>query len=129
MDRNSRRGPVPADLFTRYDDDPVRADWEVLGRRAHGDRRGFLRGVGLATTGALVGTVIPFHRQMPAGLIPVALAEEMIAGKDGLALLNDRPFNAETPPHLLDDKVTPTARHFIRNNGIPPEDPIWRVGG
>ena len=129
MDRNLRRGPLPAALFTRYDDDPVRADWEVLGRRAHGDRRGFLRGVGLATTGALVGTVIPFHRQMPAGLIPVALAEEMIAGKDGLALLNDRPFNAETPPHLLDDKVTPTARHFIRNNGIPPEDPIWRVGG
>ena len=29
MDRNSRRGPLPADLFTRYDDDPVRADWEV----------------------------------------------------------------------------------------------------
>ena len=34
MDRNSRRGPLPADLFTRYDDDPVRADWEVFGRRA-----------------------------------------------------------------------------------------------
>ena len=123
MDRNSRRGPLPADLFTRYDDDPVRADWEVFGRRAHGDRRGFLRGAGLATMGALVGAAIPFHRQMPAGLIPVALAEEMIAGKDGLTLLNDRPLNAETPPHLLDDEVTPTARHFIRNNGIPPEDP------
>ncbi|MBT6986080.1 MAG: sulfite oxidase, partial [Rhodospirillaceae bacterium] len=26
------------------------------------------------------------------------------------------------PPHLLDDDVTPTARHFIRNNGIPPEN-------
>ena len=51
MDRNTRRGPLPADLFTRYDDDPVRADWEVFGRRAHGDRRGFLRGAGLATMG------------------------------------------------------------------------------
>ena len=123
MDRNSRRGPLPADLFTRVDDDSVRADWEVFGRRAQGDRRGFLRGAGLATIGALVGAAIPFHRQMPAGLIPVALANEMIAGKDGLTLLNDRPLNAKTPPNLLDNKGTPTARHFIRNDGISPEDP------
>ena len=46
----------------------------------------------------------------------------MLEGKDGLRLLNDRPVNAETPAHLLDDAVTPTARHFIRNNGIPPQD-------
>jgi DMSO/TMAO reductase YedYZ molybdopterin-dependent catalytic subunit len=63
---------------------------------------------------------------MPAGLIPAALAEEtdefMIEGKDGLRVLNDRPVNAETPAHLLNDDVTPIARHFIRNNGIPPED-------
>ena len=49
-------------------------------------------------------------------------------------MLNDRPVNAETPPHLLDDDITPTKRHFIRNNGIPPEnmDPAgWTltVGG
>ena len=37
-------------------------------------------------------------------------------------MLNDRPVNAETPAHLLDDAITPTARHFIRNNGTPPED-------
>ena len=42
--------------------------------------------------------------------------------QDGLTLLNDRPINAETPAHLLDDAITPTARHFIRNNGLPPED-------
>ena len=45
------------------------------------------------------------------------------SAKDGLTLLNDRPVNAETPPHLLDDPITPTARHFIRNNGVPPEEP------
>jgi DMSO/TMAO reductase YedYZ molybdopterin-dependent catalytic subunit len=45
-----------------------------------------------------------------------------IKGKNGITILNDRPVNAETPPHNLDDDVTPTARHFIRNNGIPPED-------
>lgn len=76
--------------------------------------------------GAIVGGVIPFSRHMPAGLIPAALAEEtkpfMIEGKDGLAVLNDRPLNAETPAHLLDDDVTPIERHFIRNNGIPPEN-------
>ena len=56
--------------------------------------------------------------------MPVALAEDagLLAGKDGLTLLNDRPLNAETPPHLLDDAITPTSRHFIRNNGLPPED-------
>ncbi|NNE38186.1 MAG: sulfite oxidase, partial [Gammaproteobacteria bacterium] len=35
-------------------------------------------------------------------------------------VLNDRPINAETPAHLLDDEVTPGNRLFIRNNGIPP---------
>ena len=32
-----------------------------------------------------------------------------------------QPFNGEFPPHLLDDPVTPTARHFVRNNGAIPE--------
>ena len=41
--------------------------------------------------------------------------------KDGLVVLNDRPLNAETPAHLLDDAITPTERHFVRNNGIPPQ--------
>lgn len=60
---------------------------------------------------------------MPANFIPIALADQgEIAGKDGLTLLNDRPLNAETPPHLLDDPITPTSRHFIRNNGVPPEN-------
>jgi DMSO/TMAO reductase YedYZ molybdopterin-dependent catalytic subunit len=43
-----------------------------------------------------------------------------IPGKDGLIVLNDRPLNAETPPHLLDDDITPANRFFIRNNGIRP---------
>ncbi|MDX1483383.1 MAG: sulfite oxidase [Alphaproteobacteria bacterium] len=113
-----------ADLFELYAEDPERADWVVFGRVPENDRRGFLKGAGLATMGALLGAAIPFHRNMPAGLIPEALAAKnlKIEGKDGLTVLNDRPINAETPPHLLDDNVTPTARHFIRNNGIPPEN-------
>ena len=103
--------------------DPVAADDAFFGRRSHPDRRGFLRGAGLAFMSSMVGAMIPFHRNMPAGLVPAALANEsVLVGKDGLTLLNDRPINAETPPHLLDDPITPTPRHFIRNNGLPPTD-------
>ncbi len=113
-------------LCELYAEDPERADALVFGRIAHKDRRGFLKGAGLAAMGAVVGGVIPFHRNMPSGLIPAALAETTkpfrIEGKDGLTVLNDRPLNAETPAHLLDDDITPTNRHFIRNNGIPPEN-------
>lgn len=109
------------ELFELYEEDPIEADRLVFGRISHSDRRGFLRGAGLATMGAMVGAAIPFHRNMPAGFIPVAMAEDLLAGKDGLTMLGDRPLNAETPPHLLDDAITPTNRHFIRNNGAPPE--------
>ena len=37
-----------------------------------------------------------------------------------LNVLNDRPINAETPAHLLDDDLTPNDLFFVRNNGIPP---------
>lgn len=87
-------------------------------------RRGFLKNTGLATMAAMVGASIPFHRNMPVGLVPAAFAQDgdALAGKDGLTLLNDRPVNAETPPEFLDDAVTPISRHFIRNNGVPPEN-------
>lgn len=75
---------------------------------------------------AVLGGRIVFANQMPSGLIPVALLDNKapfeIPGKHpGLVVLNDRPVNAETPPHLLDDKVTPADKLFIRNNGIPPQ--------
>ncbi len=112
------------DLFQIYAEDPELADKLVFGRVPHTDRRGFLKGAGLASMAALVGATIPFHRYMPAGFIPEAIAATAMAikGKQGLTILNDRPVNAETPAHNLDDDVTPTSRHFIRNNGIPPED-------
>ena len=37
-----------------------------------------------------------------------------------LVILNDRPINAETPAHLLNDPITPSDLFFVRNNGIPP---------
>ncbi|NRG17620.1 sulfite oxidase [Rhizobiales bacterium] len=110
-------------LFAYFENDPDNADRHFFGRIPHSDRRGFLRGAGLTTMGAMLGMAIPYHRNMPSGFIPVAFADEdVLTGKDGLTLLNDRPVNAETPPQLLDDPITPTNRHFIRNNGLPPED-------
>ncbi len=112
-------------LCELYAEDPERADYKVFGRVAEADRRGFLKGAGLAAMGAAVGATIPFHRNMPAGLIPAALAEQTkdfkLVGKEGLTVLNDRPINAETPAHLLDEDVTPNHRHFVRNNGLVPE--------
>jgi len=35
---------------------------------------------------------------------------------------NDRPWNIETPVHLLDDDITPIEKMFVRNNGIMPTD-------
>lgn len=108
-----------------YAKDPVAADKTLWGRETDPlTRRGFLRGGGLAAMSAAVGSVIPYARFLPAGLIPAALAQTDAAfalpGKDGLTVLNDRPVNAETPAHLLDDRVTPASRLFVRNNGVPP---------
>ena len=108
-----------------YAEDPAKADQRIWGRAVDPvSRRGFLRGSGLAAMSAALGASIPFAKFMPGGLIPAALAQSdapfELPGKDGLTVLNDRPINAETPVHLLDDKVTPAARLFVRNNGIPP---------
>ncbi len=112
-------------LHELYAEDPIAADEQLWGRKSEPtSRRGFLKGSGLAAMSAAVGAAIPFAEFMPAGLIPAALAQSAdefaIEGKDGLTVLNDRPINAETPAHLLDDRITPASRLFVRNNGIPP---------
>jgi DMSO/TMAO reductase YedYZ molybdopterin-dependent catalytic subunit len=113
-----------------YAEDPERADYLLWGRRADPvSRRGFFRRMGLSTMGSVLGAEIVFWDRMPAGLIPAAFAQSpepfAIEGKEGLVVLNDRPLNAETPPHLLDDEVTPAKHLFIRNNGhAPPAETI-----
>ena len=109
-----------------YSAHPEHADFALWGRKSDPvTRRGFLQGSGYAAMSAALGASIPFASLMPAGLIPAALAQSdlpfEIPGKEGLVVLNDRPINAETPPWLLDDKVTPASRMFVRNNGIPPD--------
>lgn len=106
-----------------YDDDPERADAIVFGRKTEDGRRGFLKSAGLGAMAAAVGGAIPFARNLPGGIIPAAMAQEMamIDGKGPITILGDRPLNAETPAHLLDDAVTPNNLHFVRNNGLVPD--------
>lgn len=39
-----------------------------------------------------------------------------------MVVLNDRPWNAETPAHLLDEAITSMDRLFVRNNGLVPSE-------
>ena len=74
-------------------------------------RRDLLKGSAAAATFAAAAPVLAGEARPP---LP-------IPGKPGLRILSRRPLNAETPAHLLDDAVTPAARMFVRNNGIPPD--------
>jgi len=103
-------------------------------RPSHPDvtRRRFLQ---LSAYAAALGVPIPFGSHLTDGLTPLALAEDadkLLAHKPGLSLLNDRPVNMETPPHLLDDPATPANRLFVRNNGLMPNlssvtDTTWSL--
>lgn len=122
MNKKTERG-----IHQLYAENPEKADWLVWGRKTSPiTRRGFLKKSGLLAMTTILGASIPFADNMPGGLIPAALAQGdddfEIPGKDGLIVLNDRPVNAETPPHLLDDDITPANRLFVRNNGLPPDN-------
>lgn len=86
-------------------------------------RRRFLLGSGGAAFAAAIGAPIIYASRLPPGMSPIGLhhqGPQQPDGKQGLRVLNDRPINAETPAHLLDDKITPGNRLFVRNNGTPP---------
>lgn len=91
------------------------------------DRRGFLKAGSLTTLTALLGTNIVFADRLPRHYLPVVFdriagpADPMATKNKNLVVLNDKPWNVETPAYLLDDAVTPADRMFIRNNGLIPE--------
>ena len=64
---------------------------------------------------------------MLVGYTPVAIEQntpQALFGKHKeMRTLNDRPWNIEAQAHLLDDKITPADKMFIRNNGIVPQKP------
>ena len=131
-----RHGKPERSVQELYRDDPERADAVALGRR------GALRGAALAAMGGAVGAAIPFGGTMPAGVLPAILGRPAVAqgaapqvlnlpGKAPLILQGERPLNAETPEHLLDDAVTPADKFFVRNNGLVPdaaaEPRAWKI--
>ncbi len=114
-------------LHELYSKDPIEADKQLWGRTTDPvTRRGFLQKGALTALGLALGSNMVFAEHFPAGMIPAGLAHTgqpfSLPGKRaGLTVLNDKPINAETPPHLLDDALTPNDLFFVRNNGIPPE--------
>lgn len=76
-------------------------------------------------TGAL-GIEIVYGLKLPENYIPLALQEpdpfKLFKKDKQMVVLNDRPWNIEAQAHLLDDKITPNASMFIRNNGLVPEN-------
>jgi sulfite oxidase len=98
-------------------------------------RRQFVTKSVLGMAGTLLGVEMVFGKNLPAALAPIGLDSKATTGpvptkSNQLTVLNSRPWNAETPPHLLDPKVTPTKLMFVRNNGNPPKtvDPKkWKL--
>ena len=115
-------------LHELYAKDPIEADKLLWGRETpKNSRRGFLRNSALTAMGIALGGKMVYATNFPEGMIPAGLANSTEAfslpGKNsGLIILNDKPINAEAPPELLDDDLTPNDLFFVRNNGIPPVD-------
>ena len=90
-------------------------------------RRDFLARVGKGALFVSLGMFGAGCEAVDRGLLgreltPIVLVEAQAAGlpKSDMLVHSERPFNGEFAPHLLNDDVTPTARHFVRNNsGIP----------
>ncbi|PCE65994.1 sulfite oxidase [Sediminicola luteus] len=89
-------------------------------------RRSFVTKTALGSLATVVGADIVFGNHLPKGYTPLGLDTvdpyKAFGKHPDMKVLNDRPWNIESQAHLLDDKVTPNASIFIRNNGVMPED-------
>jgi DMSO/TMAO reductase YedYZ molybdopterin-dependent catalytic subunit len=81
------------------------------------------RGGALAALATLGVSDVAARGLLGRGLLPAAWAQDpkTIPDKPAMIVHNTRPINGEFPAHMLDDSVTPTERHFVRNNGLVPE--------
>ncbi len=81
---------------------------------------------GLLALSSLVGADIVFGHSMPDGYAPVVFDQldfyEKFGKDKDIVILNDRPWNAEAKAHILDDRITPASRMFVRNNGLVPSE-------
>ncbi len=88
-------------------------------------RRNFIKKTLLSSQALVWGLPVVYGHSLPEkypflGKWPAD--PEMLPGKHAdLILRGAKPWNLETPAHLLDDKVTPADKMFVRNNGLIPE--------
>ena len=89
------------------------------------NRRKFLKDGSVTALSLALGLDIVFSKNLPKELLSLSLEGVPASGLPDkhpeMTILNDRPINAEAPPHLLDEYLTSGDRFFVRNNGIPPE--------
>lgn len=89
-------------------------------------RRSFLKKTGYTVAASIAGVPIVYAGKIPKGY-------ELLASQDpdpfrlfnlnsSMVVLNSRPYNIEAQAHLLDDRVTPNSKMFIRNNGLLPKE-------
>lgn len=116
---------VPAEVNSWYNFDPLQAVEDMLNKplkRRTFVAKGAAYGIGLFVGIKMLWNSRPFSVDILSGKPLEGLLTFSLPGKHAdLVILNDRPVNAETPAHLLDDKLTPGEKLFVRNNGIPPE--------
>ncbi len=99
---------------------------EKTNNKSYSSRRSFIRRSVKVAAGSLLGMPVVFADKLPCGmsLVGLELFNDVVPpGKSKeMIVLNERPWNAETPPHLLDPTVTPADLFFVRNNGRIPEN-------
>lgn len=89
-------------------------------------RRDFVKKATLTSFATIIGAELVYGSNMLEGYKPLALQEQdpfkLFNKHRDMIVLNDKPWNIEAQAHLLDDKITPNASMFVRNNGFVPED-------
>jgi len=89
-------------------------------------RRQFVKKSMLGSLASVLGMNIVYGSSMPENYTLLGLQDpdpfKMFELDSSMLVLNNRPWNIEAQAHLLDDKVTPNSRMFIRNNGLIPKE-------
>tara|TARA_R110002073_G_scaffold14554_1_gene59269 strand:+ start:38209 stop:39429 length:1221 start_codon:yes stop_codon:yes gene_type:complete len=90
------------------------------------ERRDFVKKATLTSFATLLGAKIVFGKNLSADYVPIGLQDpdpfKLFKKHKEMVVLNNKPWNMEAKAHLLDDKITPNDKMFIRNNGRIPED-------
>lgn len=89
------------------------------------NRRNFIKKAALGSLTSLLGAELVYalpKGYQPIGLKPINDPTQPFGKHPDMVVLNDQPWNVEAQAHILDDKITPADKTFIRNNGIIPQE-------